>query len=423
MRKETDDLDIQLIGGTPVAPQSQQAEQSEKQKLIWAEEDEDRYSRFRLIPWWDQDILKQARVLVVGAGALGNEIMKNLALLGVGKIFLIDLDRIENSNLSRSVLYRQSDEGSTKAEVAARSAMEINPDITVRPFVGNIVHDVGLGVFRSMDVVICGLDNREARLWVNQCCWRVNRPWIDGAIEVLHGLARVFVPPDGACYECTMNQIDYEMLRRRKSCALLTREQMLEGKVPTTPTVSAVIAGIQCQEAVKLIHNRPDLPVLAGKGYFFDGLAHDSYVVNYVRKQDCMSHETFGDIVQTDWRAQDLTLGEALERAKADLGEEAVLDLHREIVHEMTCEQCSVSVQTSKLLGKMTESDAACPKCGEVMALEMCHSISGDEAFLDKTLAEIGMPAFDIISGRCGMTEMFYELSGDRAEALGDIAD
>ena len=68
---------------------------------------EDRYSRFRLIPWWDQDLLKASKILVVGAGALGNEIIKNLALLGIGHITVADMDSIENTNLSRSVLYRE----------------------------------------------------------------------------------------------------------------------------------------------------------------------------------------------------------------------------------------------------------------------------------------------------------------------------
>ena len=75
----------------------------------------DRFHRFRLISWWDQTKLAKAKVLVVGAGALGNEIVKNLALLGVGNIFIADLDKIENSNLSRSILYRESDNGSYKA--------------------------------------------------------------------------------------------------------------------------------------------------------------------------------------------------------------------------------------------------------------------------------------------------------------------
>ena len=72
---------------------------------------EDRFSRFRLIPWWDQEKISNCRLLVVGAGALGNEILKNAALLGFRHVVVIDLDRIEESNLSRTVLYRESDVG------------------------------------------------------------------------------------------------------------------------------------------------------------------------------------------------------------------------------------------------------------------------------------------------------------------------
>ena len=133
--------------------------------------------------WWDQARLRAAKVLVIGAGALGNEIVKNLALLGVGNILIADLDRIENSNLSRSVLYRAHDNGAFKAEVAARSAKEIYSDLNVHFFHGNVVYDLGLGVFRWADVVMGGLDNREARLSINRNCWRVGRPWIDGAID------------------------------------------------------------------------------------------------------------------------------------------------------------------------------------------------------------------------------------------------
>ena len=74
-------------------------------------DDDDRYSRLRLIAWWDQAKLAAARILVVGAGALGNEVLKNLALLGVGTIYLVDFDTIEQSNLTRSVLFRNRTAG------------------------------------------------------------------------------------------------------------------------------------------------------------------------------------------------------------------------------------------------------------------------------------------------------------------------
>ena len=129
--------------------------------------EEDQYSRLRLIPWWDQEKIQKATVMVVGAGALGNELVKNLTLLGIGKIIIIDMDSIENSNLTRSVLFRRSDVGRFKAEVAAERAREINPDVTAIGLMANIIDDVGLGVFRRMDVVLGGLDNREARLSIN----------------------------------------------------------------------------------------------------------------------------------------------------------------------------------------------------------------------------------------------------------------
>src|SRR5712691_1793040 len=109
-------------------------------------DDADRYGRLRLIPWWRQEKLAAAKVLVVGAGALGNEVLKNLALLGVGTVLVIDLDRVEPSNLSRSVLFRAGDGGRGKAEVAAERAREINPEITIVPIRGDVITDLGLGL-------------------------------------------------------------------------------------------------------------------------------------------------------------------------------------------------------------------------------------------------------------------------------------
>ena len=411
---DNDEPCIQLSGDEQAAP----AKPPDAAHLDVHLED-DRYSRFRLIPWWNQDILRRAKILVVGAGALGNEIIKNLTLLGIGHIMVCDMDTIENSNLSRSILFRQSDEGHYKAEVIARAASEINPDVNIKGFVGDIVHDIGLGVFRAFDLVIGGLDNREARLYINQCCWKVNRPWIDGAIEAISGIARVFVPPDGPCYECTMNELDHELLRQRKSCSLLTRSQMLEGKVPTTPTTSSVIAGIQCQEAVKLLHNRPDLPVLAGKGFYFNGLTHDSFVISYPRNPDCLSHETLENVEETDWKASSTRVGDLIDVVRTRLGKDAVVDLAREIVLSFECAECNRTESVFVPLNKLTEDDAVCPSCGRMRSIEMSHTLDDREANLDLKLSDLGVPPLDIVSGRKGFNYLHLELSGDRESVLG----
>ncbi len=374
--------------------------------------EEDRYSRLRLIPWWDQDRLKNATIMVVGAGAIGNELIKDLALLGIGRILIYDMDSIEHTNLTRSVLYRAKDVGRYKAEVAAERATEMNPDVKTKAFISNIIDDVGLGVFRRMDVVLGGLDNREARLAINQACYKVNRPWIDGAIEALNGFARVFIPPEGACYECTMSELDWKLINKRKSCALLTHEQMNEGKIPTTPTSSAIIAGVQVQELLKLLHADRNLTLLDGKCFVFNGLTHDSYVVEYQRKPDCMSHDTYEDIVEKTWSVYEQTLEELLAEIKSEMGENAVIELGRDIATTAAC-SCGAKKDIFMPVHKLKGGDIVCPDCGASMSFDTIHSLNGSESFLSKKASEIGIPPLDIIGGRVGLNMRYYEFSAD----------
>lgn len=380
--------------------------------------EEDRFARFRLIGWWDQKRLRAARVLVIGAGALGNEIIKNLALLGVGNVFVADRDRIELSNLSRSVLFRTADCGRSKAEVAAERARELFPEMRVQEFSGNIVYDLGLGIYRWADVVIGGLDNREARVAINQAAAKMGRPWIDGAIERLDGVARVFDAATGPCYECTMSETDWKMLAARRSCALLTRDEMEMGKVPTTPTTSSVIAGIQTQEAVKLLHG---LPTIAGQGFVFDGTHHQSYLVSYSRLEDCPSHDAMSPIEELPWSIPETTAGEFLERVRSDLGPAAVVEVNHDLLASLTCPKCDATVERYASLGKVTEAEGLCPKCGTPCTPNMYHTI-GDDAPLDKTLHELGVPLWDVLTGRSGEEQRFYEFAGDLKRVLGKLA-
>ena len=385
---------------------------------IDAEPSEGRFARFQLIAWWDQVRLGNAKVLVIGAGALGNEIVKNLALLGVGNVLIADLDVIENSNLSRSVLFRAEDCGLSKAAVAARSASRIYPEIRVQPFQGNIVYDLGLGAFGWADVIVAGLDNREARVAINQAAARMGKIWIDGAIERLDGVARVFDPATGPCYECTMGQADWQMLEARRSCALLKREEMELGKVPTTPTTASVIAGIQCQEAIKLLHG---LEVLSGRGFVFDGMHHQSYVVSYSRKDDCPAHETFEPIERLPWRTAATSAGQLLDRVRSDLGPRGIVEFSQDLLSSLDCPKCDRSEPRFASLGKVTEREARCPSCQTPRIPRTYHTLEGGETFLERSLADLGVPAWDVVGGRSGSEQRFYEFAGDRALVLGPL--
>lgn len=363
--------------------------------------EEDRYHRQSLITWWDQHRLAAAKVLVVGAGALGNELVKNLALTGVGTIVVLDMDRVENSNLSRCVLFREGDEGEEKATVVARRAAELNSEVRLIPVVGDARLVVSPGLAAHFDVVLGGLDNREARLHVNQVCWKAGRPWVDGAIEGLMGMMRVFVPPDSACYECTMNSEDQRLLAARKACSLLTREQMLAGRVPTTATSAAVIAGLQVQEAIKLLHRDRVEADFAGRGFAFNGLTHDSYVVDYRRREECLSHDSYDLDAASAWD-RERPLGELLERGRELLGGdgEVVLDLELELVRSLTCAACAEETELNRPLLELTAAAAACPRCGAEQRLSPLQTVAAGDELLALSPAALGLRPFDVVTAR-----------------------
>ncbi len=375
----------------------------------------DRLGTFELISWWERERVQTAKVMVVGAGALGNEVIKNLALMGVGHLFIVDFDHIEAANLARSVLFRDQDTGRPKAETAAARAKALNSDIRVQYFHGDVTHELGLGVVRRMDVIVGCLDNREARLALNRFAYWTNRPWVDGAIQELLGLVRVFIPGEGACYECTLTEQARRELSLRYSCPLLARTNILLGKVPTTPTIASIIGGIQSQEALKLLHK---MPVQSGSVTHFNGMTNEVHTSAYLPDDDCESHWTFGEIHELPRRAQDTTLGEILEIARADLGPEAVIELDQELILSLECPTCKTNDEVMRPISRVTYEDGLCPTCGQMRTVHMTHVVTGEEAFLSRTLASIGVPALHIVRSHNGREYRFYELTGDLDEAL-----
>lgn len=277
---------------------------------------------YTLLSWFKKEKVKNARVLVAGAGALGNEVVKNLALFGVGQIYVVDFDQIEISNLTRSVLFREEDayRHSFKSEIVAKRAMEINPQIKVTPIVGNLFSEVGFGLYNSVDVIIGCLDSRIARYLLNRLAMRAGKTWIDGSIENLTGVVRVYTPGI-SCYECGLSREEFNHIMLRTGCADVVRTQGNVGRVATTPISASIVGAMQVQEAMKIIHQSENEQVpfktLQGKMLRYEGMTNSVNIYKYASwKSTCPAHERWDNIIRMDSLSAENSVGDALSMLK-----------------------------------------------------------------------------------------------------------
>ena len=185
-----------------------------------------RYRRHDLIDWFSQDQVAAASIAVIGAGAVGNEAVKNLSLLGVGEIDVFDFDVVELHNLTRSVLLREADTGRNKAEAVAERARELDPHVTVRSIAGDFWDTLSLGRLARYDCAIAAVDNLEARLKLNQMCLIAGVDLVNAGLDSRWVTVESFpfgAAVGSACYECTLPDTAYARVAERYSCGGLRR--------------------------------------------------------------------------------------------------------------------------------------------------------------------------------------------------------
>ncbi len=362
----------------------------------------DRYSRQRLIHAWDQQKLRHARVLVAGAGALGNEVLKNLALLGVGQIVVIDFDSIEISNLSRSVLFRDEDIGKPKASTAAGALRRLNPDVQVQAIDGDLETDLGLGEIRECDVVLGCLDSIYARWLLNRACWRAGRPWINAGLSATVGEVSVHVPGIGACYECGMTQQMWRQIHERRSCMMRPATHTAR-LMPATAVIASITAALQVNEALRWLHGNPRLQpgemLLCG----LESYSLSSVVTSM--KHDCLAHDTYTPSISIA-ADTDMRVSELLSRVPGG----TALQLDFDVVRSFVCPQCGEQ-QVGRRLTRALAGQFLCRGCQGERTPELTHEITLDEALADNTLQELGVPRRSILRVKTGSDTRHVELT------------
>ena len=372
------------------------------------------------LSWFKQKKVSSAHVMVVGCGALGNEVIKNLALFGVGNLVLVDFDEVEYSNLTRSILFTHEDalKHRYKVDAAAESVKKINPNINVTTIVGDIATSVGLGLIRKMNVVVGCLDNRWARYTLNRLCMRAGIPWVDGGINALEGVAKVFIPGKN-CYACTLEPSALEDLKRSTSCAVAIKRNIEGGRVPTTPVVASIIGAVQAQEAMKLIHKEEldsgELASLCGKMFCYDGASMTVRLVSHEAwDHDCPVHENWSPVVEsplTNHNTVEEVLAYIKDKFSTDSAEivlrnQAFVDF---IEDRATGEKYEVMLPETQVSAFIENDEVLRTKPMGQFYQHTIRGINEDFKYKNLTLKQLGIPEQDVLHVR-DEREFYVEL-------------
>ena len=248
-----------------------------------------RYSRHLIMPevgMEGQLKLKQAKVLLVGAGGLGSPLALYLAAAGVGRLGIVDFDVVDFTNLQRQVLHGTSDVGRSKLESAADTLREINPYVEVVPHEARLTSENALGILADYDLVADGTDNFATRYLVNDACVLTGKPNVYGSIFRFEGQASVFAMREGPCYRCLYPEPPPPGLV--PSCA----EGGVLGVLP------GIVGCIQALETIKLIIGKGE--PLIGRLLLFDAL-HMRFRELKLRKNPecpaCGEHPTIDHLI------------------------------------------------------------------------------------------------------------------------------
>ena len=324
-------------------------------------------------------------------GALGNETARILGQSGVGNFILCDPDRIEESNLSRTPLFRLKDVGNSKVAVAARALKEMDSAIRVETRATHLIHGVGLAELRDASLVVSCLDSRVARLQLAGRCRLVGAPLVDGGTHPWGGEVRPYLEPDGPCYGCAVGELGRGESDQPWSCADASNNPA----VPSAAPSSALVGTWMAMVAIRFLMN---LKGPAGT-IVVDGAQGTSSIVRQVRDPACPMHEPIGPAERIAATNRD-TLGDLKKQLQA--GE---IPLAWEAVQRgVLCLACGYEEQRWGRLEQLS-----CPRCGRSLLPRTTLELGDAPEHL--TLENLGIAPREILTLRMAGGLRWVELS------------
>jgi molybdopterin/thiamine biosynthesis adenylyltransferase len=338
-----------------------------------------RHDRQERIAGWRQDRLAGATVVVAGVGALGNEVLKNLAMQGVGRLLICDPDVVTPSNLSRTVLFETADVGRPKVEAAAGALARIAPGTGVVIRRDDLRHGVGMGELADAALVVGALDSRHARLELLSRCALADTPLVDGGTRAWGGEVRVRLDADEPCYGCTLGTAEHARSDLAVSCGG-------DGDVPEPASIIAttLVAGWMTAAATRILMGQPP----AWRFLDVDAAGGTTGPFTATRNPGCSMHEPARDVERSRLDSG-ATVGDLLD-SLPDGAEPVGWSL---FAVAGDCPHCRGPYRPDR-----RSLTLDCPHCGEWLRPRLSQRLRDAEP--KDTLHDLGIPPAEIIAIR-----------------------
>ena len=355
------------------------------------------------------DRIKTSKILVIGAGAGGNEVLKNLALMGFGNFTIVDFDPIEDSNLSRTTLFSKEDIGKPKAEIAAKTLSQVS--LHEKPNILGInakIQDIGKQIFLNNDIIICCVDTMNARAYINDWCVRLKKPLFELGFDKF--MVQVsFFPNEKQTDACLREVIGYgDFSGARNSCSKLKVIDSELAHIPTIQVAAALAGALLATEVVMFLQGTSKLK---NKLLQYAADYHRILKIDYPQSNKCVLHKHNDyKIFKSKLNPKENSFNDLLIEMKKEFNSDFYINWYEEYIYSMECENCRKEILIKKFKSDIYDNERWCPQCQDHYSLsrgvtakwlinkELYLNENSDiKFFLDLPMVDYGIKKDDIV--------------------------